>query len=185
MPETIKNNTLVLQPFTENDFDQLIQWINTKDMLTNWAGSLFNFPLTNKSLQWYIKKTNDLANSDAFVYKVVDEAQQLTIGHISLGSISRKNRSGRISRVLVGHDAYKGKGLCTTLIRLILEVGFQQLNLHRISLGVYTDNTSAFNCYKKAGFVVEGISRDVLFWKDNFRSLAEMSMLEDEWRSLQ
>lgn len=170
-----------LEKFTENDFKQLIEWINNDHLLTNWAGSLFSFPLTDDSLDWYIKDTNDLLKSDALVYKAVETETGETVGHISLGSISRKNRAGRISRVLVGNNADRGKGICCSMVTAILKIAFEELNLHRVALGVYDFNEAAIGCYKKCGFTEEGKMRDVLLYKDEFWSLVEMGILEDEW----
>ena len=174
---------LELQPFTSDDFEQLIAWVKDDHLLMNWSGSLFNFPLTQKSLDWYIENVNDIDNSDVFIYKAVDTDTGKTIGHISLGSISKKNRSGRISRVLIGDTDNRGKGCCQSIIKAVLKVGFEQLKLHRIDLGVYSFNTSAINCYKKCGFTVEGTGRDVLLFKGEWWSLIEMSILEDEWKA--
>ena len=133
---------------------------------------------------WYIEDTNN-TDADAFIYKAVDTATSKTVGHISLGGISDKNRSARISRVLVGNTSERGKGVCAGMIKAILKIGFEHLGLHRISLGVYDFNTSAIRCYEKCGFVKEGLMRDVLRYSDNtYWSLLEMSILEDEWRKL-
>jgi RimJ/RimL family protein N-acetyltransferase len=175
---------LTLEYFDRGDFDQLITWIRDEELLMNWAGSLFSFPLTDKSLEWYIEEVNDIKRSDAFIYKAVDVISDKTVGHISLGAISRKNRSGRISRVLIGDIDDKGKGYCRQMVAAILKIGFEDLKLHRISLGVYDFNKAALKCYQKSGLVVEGINRDVLLYKDRWWSLVEMSILEDEWRKL-
>ncbi len=71
------------------------------------------------------------------------------------------------------------------MINEILEVGFGSLKLHRIGLGVYSDNISAIKCYEKSGFVTEGILRDVLRYKGNYRSMVEMSVLESEWKRVE
>ncbi len=174
-----------LEYFDREDFKQLIEWMNSEHLITNWAGSLFRFPLTEDSLDWYIEDTNEPNSSDAFVYKAVDTKTGKTVGHISLGSVSEKNRSARISRVLVGNTAERGKGYCAGMINAVLKIGFEELKLHRISLGVYDFNTAAIRCYEKCGFVKEGLMRDVLRYQDNtYWSLYEMSMLEDEWRKL-
>ncbi|MFT3979836.1 MAG: GNAT family protein [Ferruginibacter sp.] len=173
-----------LEYFTPDDFEQLINWVNTEALLTNWAGSLFSFPLTKESMEWYLQDTNDLEISDAFAYKVVEVETNTVIGHISLGGVSRKNRSARISRVLIGSDQHKGKGYCTEMMKAVLKIGFEELNLHRISLGVYHTNLSALKCYQSAGFSIEGTMRDVLLHKDEWWSLVEMGILEDEWRRI-
>ena len=174
-----------LEYFSKEDFKKLIEWMNSEHLLTNWAGSLFRYPLTDESLDWYIEDTNDPGTSDAYVYKAVDTKTGKTVGHISLGSISEKNRAGRISRVLVGNTAERGKGYCAGMINAVLKIGFEELKLHRISLGVYDFNKAAIRCYEKCGFVKEGLMRDVLMYDDGtYWSLLEMSILEDEWRAL-
>ncbi len=169
--------------FERSDFDQLMEWIKDDELLMNWSGSLFSYPLTTKSLEWYIDNVNDINNSDAFIYKAVDITTGDTIGHISLGSISRKNKSARISRVLVGGIDCRGKGCCQQMVKAVLKIGFEDLKLHRISLGVYDFNTAAISCYQKSGFVIEGTTRDVLNYKGKWWSLVEMSILEYEWRN--
>jgi RimJ/RimL family protein N-acetyltransferase len=174
-----------LEYFGKEDFKQLIEWMNSEHLITNWAGSLFKYPLTEDSLDWYIEDTNNPDKSDAFVYKATDTKTGKTVGHISLGSVSEKNNSARISRVLVGNTHERGKGYCTGMINAILKIGFEELKLHRISLGVYDFNKSAITCYEKCGFVKEGLMRDVLKYGNNtYWSLIEMSILEDEWRVL-
>lgn len=171
-----------LEKFERSDFQQLIEWINTEALLINWSGFLFRFPLSAESLEWYIEGSNNLETSDAFIYKAIDEETGLSIGHISLGSISRKNKSARISRVLVGNTSEHKKGTCRQMANEILKIGFGPLQLHRISLGVYDDNIAAIKCYEKSGFVTEGIIRDVLLYNGTYRSMIEMSILDNEWK---
>lgn len=173
-----------LEYFEAKDFEQLINWINTEELLTNWAGSLFSFPLTQASMQWYLSGTNDMENSDALVYRVVEDETGEVVGHISLGGISRKNRSARISRVLIGDAKHKGKGYCKQMIQAVLKIGFEEMKLHRISLGVYDYNLSALKCYQSAGFKIEGTMRDILLYNDKWWSLIEMGILEDEWKHI-
>jgi RimJ/RimL family protein N-acetyltransferase len=170
-----------LEYFTSNDFKQLINWIPDEEILMNWSGALFSFPLTQKSLEWYIEDVNDIKTSEAFVYKAVDLETGNTVGHISLGGISKKNKAGRISRVLVAPQ-YQGKGYCRQMVSAVLKIGFEDLKLHRICLGVYDFNKAAISCYKKAGLTIEGTSRDCLLFKGQWWSLVEMSMLEEDWR---
>jgi RimJ/RimL family protein N-acetyltransferase len=174
-----------LEPFTPADFNQLIEWINDERLMKEWSGSMFSFPLTEESLAWYLEGANDLKKPEVFVYKAVDNKTEEVVGHVSLGSISQRDKAGRITRVLVGSKAARGKGVCCRMIKAILKIGFEDLGLHRISLGVYDFNESAIRCYLKAGFQQEGVMRDVVKHGDEYWSLVEMGILEDEWRAQQ
>ena len=172
-----------LESFGQGDFQQLINWIDTEELLVKWSGSLFSFPLTIRSLQWYIRDANIPHKSDAFVYKAVDIETGEVIGHISLGGLSWKNRSCRITRVLIG-PASQNKGYCKQITKAALKIGFEELGMHRIGLGVYDNNDAAVNCYLKSGFSIEGVSRDILWFNNEFLSMVEMAILEDEWKVL-
>ena len=172
-----------LEPFESSDFQLLINWIDTEELLIKWSGSLFNFPLTNESMEWYVRDSNVPGKSDAFVFKAIEIETGVAVGHISLGGLSWKNRSSRISRVLVSPGATQ-KGICQQMTKAVLKIGFEELGLHRIGLGVYENNKAALNCYLKSGFNIEGVSRDILWYNGEFLSMVEMAILEDEWRML-
>lgn len=178
-----KNGMIRLERFLQSDYGQLIEWISDEDIMTTWCGALFSFPLTADSLDWYIEDTNVVEESDAFVYKVVEVTSCSTVGHISIGGISWKNRSARISRVFLA-ESHRGKGYCTQMISAALKVSFEELGLHRVGLGLYDNNPAALNCYKKCGFTVEGLSRDILWNNGKWWSMIEMSILEPEWKRM-
>jgi len=171
-----------LEYFDKNDFKQLIDWVSSEELMVNWSGNLFRFPLSENSLDWYIEDTNVLPASEAYNYKAIDDDGTI-VGHISLGAISEKNKAARISRVFVAQE-HQGKGICYQMAKQLLKIGFEELKLHRISLGVYDTNAAAIKCYEKAGLKIEGIHRDVLLHKDVYWTIIEMSILEDEWRAL-
>ena len=173
-----------LEYFTPADFSQLITWITDPKLLMNWSGSLFSFPLTEDKLAWYLTDVNDPATSDALVYKAIEAKTGDVVGHISLGGISRKNNAARISRVLVGNTTARRRGICQGMMKAVLRIGFEDLGLHRIDLGVYDFNHAAIRCYEKAGMQREGLFRDILYYEGEYWSLVEMSILDHEWRAL-
>jgi len=175
---------ITLAYFTKDDFESLLNWIPNEELLLNWAGTQFRFPLTAKKLQGYIQEANDFDRSDKFIYKAVDSESGETVGHISLTAINRHNRSARITRVLVGDIASRGKGIGEQMVKAVMEIGFEQLHLHRMSLGVYDINESAIRCYLKCGFKSDGVLRDIQRHHDTYWSLMEMSILENEWRAI-
>ncbi len=172
-----------LEPFTPADFPQLQAWIDSKQLLHEWSGALFSFPLSDDALHWYLEDSNVPGKSDVFIYKAVETATGVAVGHISLGNVSPRDQSARLTRVLVGDPGQRGRGISTRMIREVLRIGFTELGLHRISLGVYSFNQAAIRSYLRAGFQQEGILRDVVKYGDEFWSSVEMSVLAPEWRA--
>ncbi|MGE5499456.1 MAG: GNAT family N-acetyltransferase [Syntrophothermus sp.] len=169
-----------LRKFSREDFQQLIDWITSPSLLYQWAGTIFTFPLTHPQLENYIREAEKPA-PQRLIFTVEDALTNKSIGHIELNSIDNKNRSACICRVLVGPEDQRGKGVGREMMSKILEVGFKELNLHRIELNVFDFNTSAIACYEKAGFVREGLHRDVRRIGNEYWSLYRMSILKDEW----
>jgi RimJ/RimL family protein N-acetyltransferase len=170
--------------FDRSDFKQLIEWSGDEAFLLQWAGPQFTYPLSEDQLENYLDGANDMSNSDKLIYKSIDVLTGTVVGHISLGGIDRENRSGRIGKVLVGSPSGRGKGIGQEMIKAILKIGFEELKLHRISLGVFDFNEAAIRCYEKTGFSREGLLRDARRYKNTFWNLIEMSILEDEWRRM-
>ncbi|RWZ60656.1 N-acetyltransferase [Halobacillus fulvus] len=169
-----------LRFFQRKDFQQLIKWLETPEFLLQWGGPNFQFPLTESQLENYLAGANK-KGSELFVYSVIEQETRTLIGHISLGKIDRHNKSARIGKVLVGHRNGRGKGTGQTMMKEILQIAFNDLQLHRVSLGVFDFNTSAIRCYEKVGFRKEGLLRDARKNGDEYWSLWEMSMLDCEW----
>ncbi|WP_062109575.1 GNAT family N-acetyltransferase [Bacillus niameyensis] len=169
-----------LKYFERSDFKQLIQWIKTPEFLLQWGGPGFNYPLDEVQLEKYIESANK-EGSETFVYKVIDNETENVIGHISLGKIDRKNKSARVGKVLVGDKNTRGKGIGQQMIKETLKIAFDELHLHRVGLGGFDFNVTAIACYEKAGFIKEGLLRDSRKHGNEYWSLWEMSILENEW----
>jgi RimJ/RimL family protein N-acetyltransferase len=104
------------------------------------------------------------------------------VGHISLGQLNWDNRTGRISRVLVGSPALRGQGYGQAMVNALLNIGFTELGLQRITLGVYDFNTPAIRCYHRCGFQHIGTLRHVVRYDNEYWSSVEMCLQKDEWR---
>ncbi|WP_173917341.1 GNAT family N-acetyltransferase [Halobacillus sp. Marseille-Q1614] len=163
---------LRLENFTEKDEQQLIAWISDPRLLVQWAGSSFTFPLTSEQLEIYRQKAN------CQIYKAVEGG--LTVGHAALKNIDHINRSARVGHIFISSEE-RGKGLGLKMLEALLEVSFNELQLHKVSLGVFDFNEPAVHTYKKAGFQIDGCLLDHKLVDHEFWNLWEMSILESEW----
>jgi RimJ/RimL family protein N-acetyltransferase len=101
------------------------------------------------------------------------------IGGGGLSSIDWRNRNAEVG-LFIGQPELWDQGLGREVLELLLRLGFQQLNLHRIYLRVFASNERAVNLYEKIGFQREGRWRDGEFRHGRYHDILWMSMLRDE-----
>jgi putative acetyltransferase len=101
-------------------------------------------------------------------YHLVAEIDGQVVGALGL----HVNRRPRLSHVagfgMMVLDDWQGQGIGSALLQAALDLADQWLNLLRLELTVYTDNTAAIALYKKFGFEIEGTNRNAAFRAGKF-----------------
>lgn len=164
------------EKFENGDFDRLMNWVSSEEFMIQFSGPIFKYPLDHEQLKAYV------TNSNRLIYKVIDAESNKVIGHAELNNIDHKNQNARISRALVGDPEDRNKGYGKQIIKKLLHIGFEELKLHRIDLGVFEFNTSAIACYKACGFVMEGLLRESYKIDNRFVSGYNMGILAQEYK---
>ena len=171
--------SVVLKKFQPREYKKLISWIKSKEFMVQWAGPIFEYPLTEQQLNNYRDgmPTNPPGRK---IYSVFNADTDEHIGHIELNDIDLQNNSAKICRVLIGNE-YIGKGYGKEIVKAIIKLGFEDLQFHRIDLRVFDFNTSAVKCYESVGFVHEGILREARKVDNEYWNLLQMSILKKEY----
>lgn len=164
----------------DKDLPLMQQWASTPEFQLQWAGALWDHPLQLDALSQYMENANDPAAGGKLVYKVLHALSGDIIGTLSI-ALDRRNLSGRIGKVVIGNPEYRGKGCGGRMIHEALRIGFDVLQLHRMTLGVFDFNESAIRTYERAGFKQEGLMRECTRIGDQYWSLFEMGILRSEW----
>lgn len=105
-----------------------------------------------------IKNWVSLAEQDsvyAFGIFLTDSKQ--LIGIVTLSEVAR----GNYQSCWIGYSLDRkqnGKGYMTKAVKLVVDYGFNELNLHRIEAGVMPHNIRSMKVLEKAGFHKEGIA---------------------------
>lgn len=86
--------------------------------------------------------------------------------------------------IAIGERDYWGKGYGTDAMHLIVQFGFLELNLKRVSLALHSYNERAFKAYQKVGFQLEGASREDILREGRRTHSLFMGLLREEWLAL-
>ena len=134
-------------------------------------------PLTPEEVDaWY-----DRMSAEPHCWAI--EHERRCIGTARLHSVDRDHRRARYAIGIFDSRAW-GLGLGTESTRLVVRHGFETLGLHRIDLRVLDYNERAIACYRKCGFVVEGVERDAALVAGDWHADVIMAILEGEYRKL-
>jgi len=111
--------------------------------------------------------------------KPEDWDKELFAGYLMLHTQGSKNRDAWVMLSL--GVPWWGNGFATEVVQWAVEHAFEQLGMHRMTLGVHEGNLGARRVYEKSGFVEEGGYRKAT-WKDGkWEDVIMMGILEHEY----
>ena len=169
-----------LHPFVRSDIETLIDWIDSPEFLMQWGGPKLSYPLDRPQME-EILLGSEGPEPASLLFKAICSTCKQTVGHIELCNIDRNNKSARVCRALLGPKSLRGAGMGAEMMRMVLQIGFEQLRLHRIELAVFDFNETAIACYEKVGLQKEGLLRDCYRMGDRYLSSYIMSILDHQW----
>lgn len=163
-----------LRPIADADTDLIVKWRNTPSVVQNFIFRQTFTPEMHRS--WLATK---VATGQVVQYIIIDKADDKPVGSVYYRDIDNHNRSAEYG-IFIGEESVRGKGLGTETAKLFADFGFAELQLHRISLRVLAENTAARRSYEKAGFVQEGVFRDMELLDGQYRDVVFMARLAEK-----
>lgn len=163
-----------LRPIADADTDLIVKWRNTPSVVQNFIFRQTFTPEMHRS--WLATK---VATGQVVQYIIIDKANDKPVGSVYYRDIDNHNRSAEYG-VFIGEESARGKGLGTETAKIFTDFGFAELQLHRISLRVLAENTAARRSYEKAGFVQEGVFRDMELLDGQYRDVVFMARLAEK-----
>lgn len=97
------------------------------------------------------------------IVSLVAEIDGKVVGRLGLTTFSRPRRKHAGGLGMGVHDDYAGRGVGSALMEAAIDAADNWLNITRLELDVFVDNTAAIGLYKKYGFVDEGVKRAYAF----------------------
>ena len=177
----LRGDKVLLRPLKRSDITNFLKWFNDPEV-TQYL--LFYLPMTEMAEEKWIENAASRIQAGTDVYLVIEAIEgdsSKPIGNIALGGINPRDHSATFG-ITIGEKDYWGNGYGTEATQLILDYGFQQLNLHRISSSAFDFNERSIMLHKKVGFKEEGRQREAIFKNGHFHDHVMFGILKDEWK---
>jgi len=143
----IENEILQLRPLSIQDIEKLRQWRNHPE-IRKWFITQITIS-KDQQLQWY---TNYLKKENDYVFVIVEKNSKKDIGTVSLYDIDLAKGQARAGRLIIGEEQAKGKKYGLMAYRLLINFGFNTLNLKMFHEEVLETNEASINMLIRCGF---------------------------------
>lgn len=147
----LKGELVTLTEVRREDSEHMYRWINTSETMR------FNAPY--RPLSWVSHSMwfdNIGKDPSRVIFAIRPKGEDKAIGAVQLIDIHAIHQTAELT-IRIGEEDYRGKGMGTEAIKLVIDFAWRDLHLQRVWLRVFGSNERALQTYRKAGFVKEGI----------------------------
>jgi diamine N-acetyltransferase len=176
----LRGQKVQLRPVKRSDVDYFLVWFNDPEVIQYLNMYL---PMTEMYEENYIQEFYKDYTKVRLVIEAVEGQSVKPIGSIGLDSINPKDHNATFG-IAIGEKDYWSKGYGTEATRLLVNYGFEQLNLHRINSSVFSFNERSLRMHKKVGFKEEGRQREYVFKNGRYHDHILLGILKSEWKGL-
>jgi RimJ/RimL family protein N-acetyltransferase len=167
---------IYLSPIDPEDYKLYTEWINDMEV---GLGITFSRMLMSEATE---KEALERISKNGYNFAVIDNETNLTIGNVGFPAIDQVNRKGTVG-IFIGDKKYWNNGYGGEALSLLMDFGFNILNLHSINLVVFGFNKPAIRCYEKIGFKEAGRLREAKIMAGEKYDEIYMDILASEFES--
>ena len=166
-----------LSPVSANDeaVQKYLTWMNDFGV-TDYTGRS-TFMATEQAEKAWLE---DATSGKEYTFSIVLLENDKMVGTVGFNKIDNVNRRAVLG-IMIGDDEDKSKGYGTEAINLLLDFGFNYLNMHNIVLTVLADNARARRCYEKCGFKLVGREEEAIYINGKYLDKLYMQILKKDF----
>ena len=163
----------------KSDLPFYVRWFNDPEVIRHLK--IFQPLSLGQEEQWYADVLKKPVEEQPLCIEILQHNEWIFVGNLAFMTINQHDRSAEVG-IAIGEKQYWGKGFGSEALTLLIEHGFNTLNLNRIFLHVYETNQRAVRSYEKTGFSIEGRLRQARYLNGRYVDVIIMSILKDEWK---
>ncbi|MGA8117215.1 MAG: GNAT family protein [Actinocatenispora sp.] len=177
----LRTGRLLLRAYTEDDLDFVYDLESRPEVARYLFWSPRDREQARTSLRRKIADTALRAEGDTLTALVLNAETGERIGDAQLFWISQDRRQGEIGYVI--HPDQAGHGYATEAAAAMLRLGFEGLDLHRITGRLDNRNAASARVLERLGMRREACLVHNQYYKGEWADEVVYGMLADEWRA--
>jgi len=165
-----------LSPVSLEDAERFTEWVNDLEIgqFVLFSSQVFDVDREREALKALMDKD--------IIFAIVAKDTNKVIGNCGLHNVNALHRHA-VFGIFIGEKTYWHQGIGAEATALILDYGFNIMNLNNISLEVVKFNQRAVRCYEKVGFKYVGTRRQTVFVAGQYHDVLVYDILASEFES--
>ena len=174
----IRGERIYLRSVEREDLARCHRWINDETLTATLAQ---RYPVSLAQEADWIERAARGQDPSQLALAICLAKDGRHIGNCGLEAIDRDNRTATLG-IFIGERDCHGKGLGEEAVRALCGYAFDELDLRKIRLDVYTTNPGAERTYARVGFRREGLLREEVFRRGKPLDVIRMGLLKEDLR---
>lgn len=174
----IQGTNLYFSKIESGDMVYLYKWFSDIEFL-KYYDYVPPIPQSEEEVNQTFSDYNTKQESVVFAIRLLSNNK--IIGIAGFDDILKSNQIASLF-IGIGNEDLRGKGYGRESLKILLDYGFNDMNLHRIQLNVLEFNASAIKLYESAGFKREGIFREYVLRNNQRYNMFLYGLLKYEYK---
>lgn len=137
-----------------------------------------SFEASKENLAFSIEESKKEDDRTCYFFAMVDKKDETYIGAIGLTILGRGATGGNGELGYFILKEFWGGGYTTEAAKAVIEYGFNDLNLHKISTGCVMENSGSEKIMKKLGMVKEAHLEKHVYHDDQWKDRVEYALFK-------
>ncbi|MFO7794961.1 MAG: GNAT family protein [Promethearchaeia archaeon] len=165
-------------PINMNHVNLYMKWMNNPEV-RRFARSMI--PTTKEEIKKYIENQANKIK-DSFSFEIYHKKDKKSIGDCGFNKIDWVDRRGNIG-LGIGEPKYWNQGLASEAVRLLLQYGFEELDLYKITADIFSPNIGSWKAAEKVGMRREAELSRYTYIEGEYVDNLIYSIFKNEWLS--
>lgn len=166
-----ETSNIRLRALKDSDSAILYKWVNDPEIVKY---TYFYHPVSEMEQKEWFSSLPQQKSKVLFGIEV-KEGEKL-IGTCGFNDINHICRKAELT-IKISDKSMWSKGLGKEALEILMDFGFSDLNLRRISLKVIADNERAVKLYGNAGFIIEGVLKEDHYIQGEYKDIIIMAYI--------
>lgn len=179
----IRTERLILRPLLLTDLEELFSYYAQEEVVRYLYMEPKSKAEVHEALQLKINQTNLVEKGDKFTLAVLLTSESKVIGEVHLFLKTPEHKTAEIGYVF--NPDYKGHGYASEAAAMMLKIGFEHYNFHRIFARCDARNVASYKVMERLGMRREAHLIQNEFVKGEWTDELEYAILREEWQRKQ